>query len=328
MPSAALERDCGAATSCCSDVRQPCIAGPTGARRGLPKRLRGRARLRQLARPACAWPASTGPTRLGGRFVPSCRLGSGGAKELVRASPAALRRKGRMRIKMLKKWRSAGQNWANKCITVGAADGGRDRALERGIERELDSRAPSSIGSGRRRARSGPSSASSQAVGRRRTLNVLLTSQCFATTSCLDYNAWYIPPGRSAKLGKLWAQAAAKACYAAMEDQPGAGRAARARRAAHRGRGRPGAVRDMGMYGPCTGSPRGTAITRVLPVDRGGGGGSLFGEPPVRRCGQEAVQEPTVASGRRRSAMRLRCARRAHKSVAQVRCARSIIPGA
>ena len=26
-----------------------------------------------------------------------------------------------MRVKVLKKWRSAGQNWANKCITVDAA---------------------------------------------------------------------------------------------------------------------------------------------------------------------------------------------------------------
>ena len=218
------------------------------------------------------------------------------------------------RVKMLKKWRSAGQNWANKCITFDGvlADGGVDE--DRGylnVNAECKTLNKARAKFHRKWQKAGQEWAEfcvkPKPLAEGGTLNVLMTSQCFATTSCLDYNAWYIPRGLSTKLGMLWAQAAAKACYAAMEVNLCA---AHAPRVEHHRTDRPAhlyrqdgascvtwectpwrTVRDMGMYGPCTGSNCAWFTgdyTSVLPVD-------AFGEVVVD---EEEEKEEAAANPR------------------------------
>jgi hypothetical protein len=210
------------------------------------------------------------------------------------AAPAAdCDAKDAKRIKMLKKWRSAGQNWANKCITFDGvlADGGVDE--DRGylnVNAECKTLNKARAKFHRKWQKAGQEWAEfcvkPKPLAEGGTLNVLMTSQCFATTSCLDYNAWYIPRGLSTKLGMLWAQAAAKACYASMEVNLCA---AHAPRVEHHRTDMPQSY--MGMYGPCTGSKCAWVTgdyTSVIPVD-------AFGEVVVD---EEEEKEEAAANPR------------------------------
>ena len=210
------------------------------------------------------------------------------------------------RIKMLKKWRSAGQNWANKCITFDGvlADGGVDE--DRGflnVNAECKTLNKARAKFHRKWQKAGQEWAEfcvkPKPLAEGGTLDVLFTSQCFATTSCLDYNAWYIPRGLSTKLGMLWAQAAAKACYAAMEVNLCAAHAPRVVQTCIVQTCDRGTPRRRGMYGPCTGSKCAWVTgdyTSVIPVD-------AFGEVVVdEEEAKEEAAEPRCADARKKKA--------------------------
>ena len=112
-----------------------------------------------------------------------------------------------MRIKMLKKWRGAGQNWANKCITVDAAYGEDRGFLNVNAECKKLNNARAKFH--KKWQKAGQEWAElcvkPKPLAEGGTLDVLFTSQCFETTSCLDYDAYYIPKRLSTKLG-AWAR--------------------------------------------------------------------------------------------------------------------------